>query len=58
MPPIDTTALEGDLLLRGVWEGLGTPECHITGGYVRDRLLGRESIDLGAAGHPSPRSRS
>ena len=29
-----------------MWEGLGTPECHITGGYVRDRLLGRESVDL------------
>jgi len=39
-------ALEDDLLLRGVWEGLGTPQCHITGGYVRDRLLGRDSIDL------------
>jgi tRNA nucleotidyltransferase (CCA-adding enzyme) len=46
MPRIYTSALEGDLLLRGVWEGLGTPECHITGGYVRDRLLGRKSIDL------------
>jgi tRNA nucleotidyltransferase/poly(A) polymerase len=46
MPRIDTTALENDLLLRGVWEGLGAPECHVTGGYVRDRLLGRESVDL------------
>jgi tRNA nucleotidyltransferase (CCA-adding enzyme) len=46
MPQIDANALEGDLLLRGVWEGLGTPECHLTGGYVRDRLLGRESVDL------------
>jgi len=46
MPRIDINALEGDLLLRGVWEGLGTPECHVTGGYVRDRLLGRESVDL------------
>jgi len=46
MPRIDTTALEGDLLLRGVWEGLGTPECHLTGGYVRDLLLGRQSVDL------------
>jgi tRNA nucleotidyltransferase (CCA-adding enzyme) len=46
MPRVNPAALEGDLLLRGVWEGLGTPECHITGGYVRDRLLGRESIDL------------
>ena len=46
MPRIYTSALEGDLLLRGVWEGLGTPECHITGGYVRDRLLGRKCVDL------------
>ncbi len=46
MPKVDASALENDLLLRGVWEGLGTPECHITGGYVRDRLLGRESVDL------------
>ncbi len=46
MPTIDPTALENDHLLRGVWEGLGTPDCHITGGYVRDRLLGRQSVDL------------
>jgi tRNA nucleotidyltransferase (CCA-adding enzyme) len=46
MPRIDTNALDGDLLLSGVWEGLGTPECHVTGGYVRDRLLGRASADL------------
>jgi len=46
MPKVDASALENDLLLRGVWEGLGRPECHITGGYVRDRLLGRESFDL------------
>ena len=46
MPRINTKALEGDLLLQGVWEGLGTPECHVTGGYVRDRLLGKPSVDL------------
>lgn len=46
MPRVNTRALENDLLLRGVREGLGTPECHITGGYVRDRLLGRKSLDL------------
>ena len=46
MPRINPAALEDDLLLRGVWEGLGSPECHLTGGYVRDRLLGRDSVDL------------
>jgi hypothetical protein len=46
MPRVNTAALENDLLLRGVWEGLGTPECHVTGGYIRDRLLGKESVDL------------
>ena len=46
MPPIDVSALEDDLLLRGVWEGLGMPPCHATGGYVRDRLLGKKSVDL------------
>ncbi|MBD3850146.1 MAG: CCA tRNA nucleotidyltransferase [Acidobacteria bacterium] len=46
MPKVNNAALENDLLLRGVWEGLGTPECHITGGYVRDRLLGRKCVDL------------
>jgi hypothetical protein len=40
------SSLEHDLLLRGVWEGLGTPECMVTGGYVRDRLLGRNTVDL------------
>ncbi|MCW8986000.1 MAG: hypothetical protein OQK55_11700, partial [Thermoanaerobaculales bacterium] len=46
MPTVNPTALKNDLLLRGVWEGLGTPECHITGGYVRNCLLGCDSIDL------------
>jgi len=49
MPRINPAVLEGDLLLRGVWEGLGTPECHLTGGYLRDRLLGRKSVDLDLA---------
>ncbi len=46
MPRLRLSALKRDLLLRGVWEGLGTPECLVTGGYVRDRLLGRTTVDL------------
>jgi tRNA nucleotidyltransferase (CCA-adding enzyme) len=46
MPTVKPSPLENDILLRGVWEGLGTPECHVTGGYVRDRLLGKTSVDL------------
>ncbi len=46
MPSIDINALDGDLLLRGVWEGLGRPEIHLTGGYLRDRLLGGNNSDL------------
>jgi len=46
MPRINTALLENDLLLREVWEGLGMPECHLTGGYLRDRLLGCKSVDL------------
>jgi tRNA nucleotidyltransferase/poly(A) polymerase len=46
MPRIRLSALSRDSLLRGVWEGLGTPDCLVTGGYVRDRLLGRNTVDL------------
>ncbi len=46
MPAIDIGALEDDPVLREVWEGLGRARCHATGGYVRDRLLGRESTDV------------
>ena len=34
MAPVKTSTLEGDLLLRGVWESLGLPRCLVTGGYV------------------------
>jgi len=46
MPRLKMSALSRDLLLRGVWDALGTPECFVTGGYVRDRLLGRPTVDL------------
>ena len=46
MPAVDITALDGDLLLQGIWEGLGRPTCHLTGGYLRDRLMGRVNSDL------------
>lgn len=40
-------ALRDDPLLRRVWDDLGRPSCcRITGGYVRDRLLGRPCTDL------------
>jgi len=46
MPRLDISRLERDLLLKGVWESLGAPRCLVTGGYLRDRLLGRATTDL------------
>jgi len=47
MKPVNPSILGGDPLLRRVWEQLGRPSgCAITGGHVRDRLLGRRSNDL------------
>jgi poly(A) polymerase len=32
--------------LMWVWRALGEPPCHLTGGFLRDHLLGRSSHDL------------
>ena len=42
-PPED---LQGNALLQRVWEGLGRPRGYLAGGFLRDHLLGRKSIDL------------
>ncbi len=47
MKPRHDSILRNDTLLRRVWEQLGRPSgCRVTGGYVRDRLLGRSTNDL------------
>jgi tRNA nucleotidyltransferase/poly(A) polymerase len=54
MPSIDTDVLSRDPLLLRVWKALGRARCHLTGGYLRDRLLGMDNtdLDLSIAGTP------
>jgi len=38
--------LQQNPLVRRAWEGLGRPHGYVAGGFVRDHLLGRHSVDL------------
>jgi tRNA nucleotidyltransferase (CCA-adding enzyme) len=38
--------LRSDRLVVEVWNEMGRPPCFVAGGYLRDRLLGRQSTDL------------
>ncbi|HSN55582.1 MAG TPA: hypothetical protein VLT32_12970, partial [Candidatus Sulfomarinibacteraceae bacterium] len=50
MPRVDVDALRADPLPQRVWRAFGRPAgCRVVGGYVRDRLLGRDSHDLDLA---------
>ncbi len=47
MKLVEPRVLRDDPLLIRVWEDLGRPaRCAVTGGYLRDRLLGRTTNDL------------
>lgn len=46
MRAIDTSVLRRDRLLRRVWLGLDKPDGLVTGGYLRDRLLGLRNRDI------------
>jgi tRNA nucleotidyltransferase (CCA-adding enzyme) len=44
LEPVD--ALRSNELAIRVWESMGRPACSVTGGFVRDTLLGRPTTDL------------
>lgn len=44
LEPVD--ALRSNELVTRVWESMGRPTCSVTGGFVRDTLLGRSTTDL------------
>ncbi|MFV2073012.1 MAG: hypothetical protein ACC742_10230 [Thermoanaerobaculales bacterium] len=46
MPLINPALLGRDPFLRQVWVGLGRPHAFLTGGYLRDHLLGLHSTDV------------
>ncbi len=46
MALVDPGSLQKNDLLTKVWRGLGEPRCYLTGGFLRDHLLGRFSTDV------------
>ena len=46
MSPLDLERLRNNRLLHRVWSGLGRPDGHVVGGFVRDSLLGLATTDL------------
>ncbi len=46
MTELHIDSLARSRLLRRVWEAMGRPQSWVAGGFVRDRLLGRQSTDL------------
>jgi hypothetical protein len=46
MAVVDPGSLRDDDLLLQVWTDLGRPSCYLTGGFLRDHLLGRHTTDI------------
>lgn len=46
MAVVDPDSLRDNDLLLQVWTGLGKPACYLTGGFLRDHLLGRPTTDI------------
>jgi len=46
MAVVDPESLRNHELLLRVWSGLGKPSCYLTGGFLRDHLLGRHCTDI------------
>jgi hypothetical protein len=46
MAVVDPASLRDNDLLLQVWTGLGRPSCYLTGGFLRDHLLGRHTTDI------------
>lgn len=46
MPLSTPDSLRRDTRLMEAWRAMGEPPCHVTGGFLRDHLLGRRSTDL------------